>query len=202
MEFLTAGLAIVGLGMQIFGGKKQSDVSGQQAQLGAQEASLSGGISADEQQINVQKQQQMQLQASRAQLENFRTVQKVKAQGLSTATGQGAQFGSGLQGAQASETDQGLYNSLGISQNLDIGQNIFGITSDISSKNIAIAGLKGQSAMLGGQAATAQGLSSLGGALVGSAKTIGGFGKDISAGIGNPFSLWSGGSLSGGLGRT
>jgi|SRR5882762_1729372 len=180
MDPITIGLGIAGLGMQLFGGL--SAASNAKAQ-----AEQSQAISADEQQVNEQKQQQMQLEASRAQMENFRNAQKARAQGLASATSQGAEFGSGLQGGQAEATDQGLLNSKNISQNLQIGQNIFGIDADISRH-------KEQLASLGGEAATDQGIASLGGALIKAGPIIGGFGKNIGAMGG---SLMGGGSPSG-----
>lgn len=180
MDPISIGLGLAGLGMQIFGGMSAASNAKQQAQVSA-------GVSADEQQINVQKQQQMQLEANRQITENFRNVQRVQAQGLATATSGGAQFGSGIQGAQAEAASQGAYNAQGVSQNLEIGQNIFGITSDINSKRMQLASL-------GGQAATDQGIASLGGALIKAGPTIGGFAKNIGASGG---SLMGGGSPSG-----
>lgn len=165
MDPVSIGLGLAGLGMQLFGGFKQAEVSKQTAQVSA-------GIAADEQQVQVQKQQQMQLEADRTNLQNFRRTQQVKAQGLATATAGGAQFGSGIAGAQASETSEGLYNSLGINQNLEIGKNIFGINSDISGKKIKLA-------QLGGEAATDQGISSMGGAIMKSGPTVGAFTKSV-----------------------
>jgi len=168
MEPISVGLGIVGLGMQLFGGFAGAGVAKQQAQVSEE-------IAQDEQKINIQKQQQMQLQAQRSNLENFRNVQKAQAQSLAAATAQGAQFGSGLQGGQAQIKDQGLYNALGVNQNLQIGQNIFGINSDISAK-------KEQLASLGGQAATDQGIASLGGAIMKAGPIVGAFGKNFGIG--------------------
>src|SRR6266481_6533330 len=120
MDPITIGIGLAGLGMQIFGGLSGAANAKEQAQV-------SGQISADEQRVNDQKEQQMQLEASRAQMENFRNAQKAKAQGLASAANQGAQFGSGLAGGQAEATAQGALNSKGISQNLTIGENIFSI---------------------------------------------------------------------------
>ncbi len=164
MDPISIGLGLAGLGLSLFGGVKQADVSKQTAQLSA-------GVAADEQQVQVQKQQQIQLEANRAQLQNFRNVQQARARSLESATNQGAQFGSGLQGGLASAADQGNVNALGISQNLEIGKNIFGIDTDISSKRI-------QMAQLGGEAATAQGYQSLGGAFLKAGPIIGAFAQN------------------------
>lgn len=167
--------------MQLFGGLKQADVAHQTAQV-------SMDVAHQEQGINDQKQQQMSLQANRMQLENFRNVQRARAQGLNAATQQGAQFGSGLAGGQGQAEDQGFFNSLGINQNLQIGQNINGLNSNISQDKIKIAGL-------GGQAATDQGISSLGGALISSAGALGKMSKGV--GSMNFNGLFGGGSPSG-----
>ena len=181
MDPLTLGVMAAGLGASLFGGISGAGVSKQEAQVSANEAQ-------QEQQINQQKQQQMNLQASRSQLENFRNVQRARAQGLNSAVNQGAQFGSGLAGGQAQATDQGMYNSLGINQNLQIGQTIAGLNNNISNDKIVMAGL-------GGQAATDAGIASLGGALMKAGPTIGQVGKSFG---GMSFNgLFGGGSPSG-----
>lgn len=170
MDPVSAGLGIVGLGLQVYGA---FGAAGK-----AKEASnLSVGIAGDEQQINAQKQQAMQLSAKRQQLEVFRNMQRQRAQATNAAVNQGALFGSGLQGGLAQVTDQSLFNSQGINQNLEIGQNIFGINNDISSKKMQLAQVQGE-------AATDQALGSLGGALIKMGPTVGGLAKDAYAGFG------------------
>ena len=181
MDPLTIGIMAAGFGAQLFGGISGAKVAGQQAQV-------SGDIAQQEQGINAQKMQQMTLQAGRMQLENFRNVQQARAQGLTSATSQGAQFGSGLQGGQAQATDQGMYNALGINQNLAIGQNIAGLNDKISGDKMMLASL-------GGSAATDAGIASLGGAMVQMGPTIGNIGKSV-GGI-NFNGIFGGGSPSG-----
>lgn len=188
MDPITIGLEAVGLGLSLWGASKQSDISKQQSQV-------SVGIASDEQKINAQKQQQMQLEARRSQLENFRNAQRLRAQSTAAAVNQGAQLGSGLQGGLAGITAQATENSRSINQGVEISQNIFGINNDISSKKMQLA-------QLGGQSAEAQGMQSLGGALLKAGPIIGGFGKDIGASFGKVNSLFSPGSLSGGYGLT
>lgn len=159
-----------------------------QASTARATAAVSMNVAQQEMGINNQKQQQMALQAQRSQLENFRNIQRARAQGLNAATNQGAQFGTGLQGGQAQAQDQGNYNSLGISQNLQTGEKIAGYNSAISEDKIQLA-------QLGGQAATDQGLSSLGGALMTSAGTVGKLGKN--AGSISFGGVFGGGSPSG-----
>lgn len=169
MNPITLGLTAVGLGLQLFGGSQQSQIAHQQAQV-------SMGIASDEQAINAQRQQQMQLEARRQQMENFRNAQRLRAQGTAAAVNQGAQFGSGLQGSLAENTSEALFNAQGINQSLQIGNNIFGITNDIDAKKIQLA-------QLGGSASTAQGYSNLGAGIVKSAPIAGAFGKDATTNL-------------------
>ena len=188
MDPISIGLGVVGLGLQLFGGSKQADAAKQQAQV-------SGQIAQDEQAINVQKQQQMQLEGRRSQLQNFRNAQRLRAQATNAATNQGAQFGSGLQGGIAGVTDQSLQNSEGITQGMQISQNIFGINTKISGEKV-------QMAQLGGQAAEGAGLASLGGSLIKAGPIIGGFGKDFFSGSGsNIGGMFMGGGSPSGYGR-
>lgn len=184
MEPITAGLAIVGFGMQLFGGMESAKISKQQAQQ-------SMAIAADEQKVNEQKQLQQQLESRRMQMQTLRNVQRQRAQGTAAAVNQGASLGSGLQGALAQNTDEGLFNLSGISQAQQIQSSIFGINNDISSHKMELA-------RLGGDQAQAQGLASLGGSLMKIGPTVGAFGKDFSAGFGNiGNSFFGGGSVSG-----
>jgi len=165
MDPVSLGIGIVGLGLQLFGTKKAVDSS-------RDIANVNRGIASDEQQINAQKQQAMELSARRMQLENLRNNQRLRAQATNAATNQGAQFGSGLQGGLAQIQDQSLFNQQGVNQNLEIGENIFGINADVSQKKMQLANLQGQQA-------TASALTSLGGALVKEGPIIGGLAKDF-----------------------
>ncbi len=182
MDPITIALGIAGLGLSLFGGASQAANAKEQAQV-------SGQIAQDEQKVQAQKQQQVQLEAQRSSLQNFRNIQQAQDQGLSTATSQGAQFGSGLAGGQAAATNEGFQNALGINQGLEISKNIFGIDTDISSKRVQLA-------QLGGEAATDQGIQSLGGSLLKAGPIIGSFGKNL-GGSGSFGFLMGGGSPSG-----
>lgn len=158
MDPLTLGIGAVGLGLKIFGGMGAANAANQA--YGVQKQ-----ITGEEQDVNLQRQQQMVLSANRQQLENFRNTQRARAQGINAAVGDGAQYGSGTKGAQAGATDQGLFNSVGINQNLQIGQNIFGIDSQISANKMQLSNI--QSTM-----ATDQSYSQLGGTLMSGAGTM------------------------------
>lgn len=168
MDPLTLGLGIAGLGLQLFGGLGQANVSKQQAQV-------SGNIATQEQNINVQKQMQQTLDAQRMQLQNYRNAQRQRSLATAAAVNQGASQGSGLQGGLAGITDMANFNNRSVNQNTQISNNIFGYTSAINAD-------KTQLAQLGGQAATDQGLASLGGSLIKAGPIIGALGKNIFGG--------------------
>lgn len=185
MDPISLGLGIAGLGLSIFGSMKGSEVAGQQA-------AESRAIAGDEQKINAQKKMQMNLEAQRSQLQIFRNSQRARAQALNAATQQGASQGSGLQGGLAQVTDQSLFNSQGINQNQEIGNNIFGINNDISSHKMQLA-------TLGGEAASAAGLASLGGSIMKAGPVIGQFGQQAFGGTGG-FNFLFGGNAPTGYG--
>lgn len=186
MDPISLAIGAVGLGMQIFGGVSSAENAAAQAKVSQDEVS-------QEQSISNAKQQAMELNGRRAQMENVRNNQLARAQGTNAAVNQGAQFGSGLQGGLAQVDDQSLFNMSGVNSALQTGRQIAGFNSNISSD-------KSQLAALGGQAATDQGISSLGGALTKSGPTIGNlsqsaFGGMKSMNLGQ--GLFGGGSPSG-----
>lgn len=144
--------------MQLFGGMSAS-------QNASEAHEIQGRIAGLEGKVNDQRRNQMELSARRQQMEIFRNAQRARAMGTNAAVNQGAQFGSGLQGGLAQVQDQSMVNSLGISQNLEIGRNIFGINDQISQQRVALSNV--QSDM-----ATNQGIASFGGSLMGAAGTI------------------------------
>lgn len=184
MDPFTIGIAAVGLGTQIFGAFGASDVAEQQAAVSRQ-------IAADEQRINEQKYQQMQLEGSRMQLQQFRNIQRLRSQATAAAVNQGAQFGTGLLGGLGQISSQGQENALNVRQNQEIGTNIFNINNDISAKKMQLADL-------GADMSEYQAWGSLGGSLVSNAGTIGALGKNAYGAANNAFSLFKPNSLSGG----
>lgn len=175
MDPISAGLGIVGLGMQVFGA-----ISG--AQSSRQAASLNQGIARDEMAINEQRRQAMELSASRQQLEIYRHTQRLRAQAQQAGVNQGAQFGSGVPQGMGQVESQGAFNALGVGQNLEIGRNIFGINNDISNKKIQLADVQADQA-------TAAGWQSLGGSLMKAGPMLGamsqGFGRSSSGSSGS-----------------
>lgn len=100
-----------------------------------------------QQNIEAQNKQAMELDARRNQLEIIRNQQRTRALGLATAVGSGSSKGSGLQGAYGQASGQTGVNLLGVQQNLQIGENIFGQNAQISQNNIASADLQNQYAI-------------------------------------------------------
>lgn len=156
---VSIGLMVGGLGLNFLGGMGQAKEAKKQSQLSAQ-------IYQQEILANQQRRQAMELDASRRKVENIRTGQLARAQALTNATNQSAQFGSGLQGGLAQVTGRTYWNELGINQNLQIGQNLFNIDE-------AIGGLKTQISSSQSRASSSAGLSEIGNAMFKVAPTVG-----------------------------
>lgn len=175
-NWIGAAIGAVGLGMQIFGGVGQADVAKQQAQVSMDEAK-------QEQGINDAKQSAMELSGRRMQMENVRNNQRARAMAENAAVGQGAQFGSGLQGGLAQINDQSLFNMTGVNDALSTGRQINQFNQGISADKI-------QMAQLGGKAATDQGIASIGGAVMKAGPIVGQFSQGFggsSATQANPY---------------
>lgn len=136
------------------------------------------GIAQQEMLADKQREKQMELDARRKMLETVRTAQRTRSLALSTATSQNAQLGTGLLGGYGQISGQTGNDYLGISQNLEIGHNIFDINAQINM-------YKMQLAQASTQAALGSGLTSLGGAFLSAGTSAGnlfgggsyGFGK-------------------------
>lgn len=165
MNPLSLGVGILGLGLQAFGAFGASDAAREQARISQQ-------IAGKEQEINEQKKQQMYFEANRMQLQQYRNIQRLRAQATAAAVNQGASSGSGLQGGLAATTASGLTNIMGIQGNVQFGENIFSLNNDIS-------GFKKQMADAQADQSESQAWASLGGSLVNNAGTIGGLGKNL-----------------------
>ncbi|SRR6266550_3064422 len=119
-----------------------------------------------ERQVEGQRRQAMELDANRRRLETYRVAQRMRATALTTASSQGAQQGSGLAGAYGQIGGQSGVNLLGLNQNTQIGENIFGLNSQISDTKIAQANAQ-QTMQLG------SGISSFGSSLMGASQAFG-----------------------------
>lgn len=158
--------ALVGGGLMIAGMFGASDTAEKQA--AEQKA-----INADQIKIEGQKRQAMELDAKRRELEVFRSVQRARSIALTNATLQGGQFGSGVLGGMAQATQAGHEDLKTIGQNLTIGRQISDLNNDISSHKSTLADL-------GADASFYQGLTSLGGTILGQTSNI----SKLSSGFG------------------
>lgn len=152
---LGVAASLGGLGLSIFGGIQKTEAAQKQAQI-------SQDMAQTEMKQDAVRRQAMEVAARRQQMEVLRNQQRARSLALNNATGQGAQFGSGLQGGYGQVTGQSGVNLLGISQGLQAGEQMFDLNNMLSQQKM-------QMAQAGGQAATAQGMTSLGGALLTSA---------------------------------
>ena len=185
MDPLTLGIGAIGLAANLFFGQRASEDANKTQALEQQRFGL-------EKQVNDQRRQAMELSGRRQQLENFRNMQRARAQGIQAATNQGAQFGSGLQGGIADVENRGFFAAQGVNQNLAIGRNIFALDDQISD-NKAL-----QSRYKSDQATNSQ-WASLGGSIMSNAGTIGKIGSYGGTQLSNAFQdfKWLGGGATG-----
>lgn len=155
----TGILVAVGLGLAAGGAALSYSAS-------KDTAAAQQGIAQQEMKADKQRQQAMELDAQRRMRENVRNMQRAHSTALSNATSQNAQFGSGLPGGYGQISGYGGTEQLGISQNLQIGENLFGINQQINMYKMAISGYQSTAAL-------GSGLSSLGGAMIQGAGTMG-----------------------------
>lgn len=158
---IEGGFGAFGLAGSIYGSLEQSQ--GAKAKYAAEKQIAGLEMQADE-----QRRQAMELSARRQQLQTVRTAQQARAMALSSAVGQGAQFSSSAAAGQAQTSSQAAYANLGVSQNLQFGEQMFNINEQIDAQKIAeseaeskMASGAGLSSMFGAFGKSAQGLSSL-----------------------------------------
>lgn len=165
MDPLTLGISAVGLGLQAFGGFSAAGKAKEAYGIQSQITGLEG-------QVNQQRQTAMELSARRQSMEIFRNNQRARAMAVNNATNQGASYGnsSGLPGGLAQVQDQSTFNLSGVNQNLQIGENIFGLDDQISKQKLALSQVQSQQA-------TYQGIGQLGGGILKSAGTLGNIGQ-------------------------
>lgn len=131
----------------VFAGKER-DINNLASQQSITAANQSYGINdstiQSEQKIQAQNAQAMELNARRQQLEVIRNQQRNRALALATGVNNGgsATRSSALQGAYGQASGQSGVNLLGIQQNLQIGENIYGLNQGISNNQIALNDLQ------------------------------------------------------------
>lgn len=156
---LIIGAAVAGLGLSAAGAYTSAQSAKKQNEAQQQ-------MIAEQQQQEAIRKQAMELDAQRKQTENIRQVQRQRALGLATATNQGAQYGSGLQGGFGQILGQGNWNALGIQQNLGFGEQTFDSNARLSQDKMQYADAQTMGAY-------GAGMSSLGGAFISTASTLG-----------------------------
>jgi hypothetical protein len=165
---ISGTIALIGLGVSAAGAIGSASNASDQA-------AIQGNIASAQGKIQEQQAKAMELDARRKQLEVFRNTQRARAVSLSNATNQGAQLGSGLQGGYGQISGESNSNLLGIFQGLQTGRVLSGLNQQISGYN-------GQLSQTYADAAMYQGMTSLGGAMIQGAGTIG----NLTSGWGGP----------------
>lgn len=163
LSLMTSAASLIGMGIQGFGMSQARTAANNISS--AEQSELQ-----DETQENQLRQEAMNLSAQRQQVQNVRNTQRARAMGVAAAVGSGAQYGSGTKGAQGVAEAQGAFTGLGISQNQQVGNKIFGVDYNIDS-------LKSQIGQDQTSLQNAQGLMSLGGSIAGSSQQIGRLGS-------------------------
>lgn len=166
-DYSTIGQGI-GAGFSIAGGVYS-------AITGSEDASAEAGI--QKQEINTEMQENetrrtaMELTSRRQETQNIRQAQLARSMALSIGTNQGGggfQQGSAAGGAYGSIGGQAGLNTLGISQNLQIGEKMFDLTGQMDREKMAMADAQARAAghsafgkLLGGIGSSAGGIGSL-----------------------------------------
>jgi hypothetical protein len=234
VPIITAAATAVSVGMQLWGAnqqkkaqREQGRIAGEQAQLakqqlGLQELQLNNTQRGSQfeyegfkQQTAIEKQAEevrrtaMTTDASRRMLENVRLYQRARSMGLTTATSQGAQGGSGLMGAYGQASGQIGWNVGSITQQLGFGESLFQLNRqstlakedlannlyllqqgnyNISRQGFGLAAkgadLNAQMVAAGGKAAEGAGISAVGSVIGSLGPTLGKIGGNIFGGSG------------------
>lgn len=158
---LSLGMSAAGAGLSFFGARKQAEASKETSRL--------------ELQAEAKRQQAMELDSRRKQMEILRTQQRARSVALTTATSQGAAGGSALAGAYGQVSGGTGVNLLGVTENLQIGRDLFGINSQISQQKMRLADA-------GVYSSAGAGLSSLGKDLLGSLDSANRVGREAFGG--------------------
>lgn len=164
---ITGALAVVGLASSAVG--TVTSMIGASEQNSAQQQMI-----AIQQKENAQRQNLFEIEQQRKRVEDLRNAQTATSLARSRAVNQGAQFGSGLLGGLGQVQGESNYNLLGISQNTQIGENIFSLDQQLTQAKI-------DSANAGTTMQMGSSLTSFGGSVINSMGTIG----KLTSGFGN-----------------
>lgn len=183
---ISAGVGLAGAGLMAYGAYQQyQGAQANEAAITKYGALITAQKTTEiglEQKLEGFRRQAMEIDVRRKSLENLRNAQRARALSTATTTAQGANRGSGVGGAMGQIAGEEGTNALGISQSWQLGKSAFDTNALISESRIAQANLGYQQsvAQAAGQSqmALGQGISAVGGALVGSmgpARGLGGF---------------------------
>jgi hypothetical protein len=164
--------SLIGVGTSLFGASKSSGAAGRAAEIAGQEAQVSGQIAQSEMQINAQRRQQMVLDVGRQQLQTVRNAQLARSMAISASVNQGAQFGTGIAGGVSQIAAQGAQDTRNLSQNFEIGKNVFDLNDQIDKSKITLAKLGGDMASAQGDMAQGQGIQQLGAGIMSAASPM------------------------------
>jgi hypothetical protein len=182
LTLITGASAIGGIVSKLFGTSESTSAAKAQAQA---QSAYNVQQTRLEQQVEAQRMQAMEVDARRKQREAIRNQQRAQSMALTSATAQGAQFGSGLQGGYGQISGDTGTSQLGIQQALETGRNIFGINSQLSQAKIDFSQ---QTAANTQKQLEGQAWSSFGGSLIQGAPTFGKVGSSVPGIIGSLFS--------------
>lgn len=132
MDPISGALGIASVGLSLYGGIASSEAAQKVSQ------NQQNIIGYEEQQDKV-RQEAMHVQAQRSQMEVLRNAQRMRSLALNNATGQGAQFGSGLQGGYGQVAGMAGNNMLAINQNVQSGDQMFALNAQINQQKIQMA---------------------------------------------------------------
>lgn len=169
-----AGLAMGAAGM-IGGMGAAEEVSSISKQQAALQTETSKAIIAEQQKMNALRKQQMELDATRRQREIVRQSIAARSASLAVATAQGGNTtgSSALMGAYGGISGRTGVNTLGVTQNLEIGRGLFAAQDRITKTQLEAADknlvLSNQMADAKEEQAFWSGLTSLGGSVMRSA---------------------------------
>lgn len=156
---MSGASTLIGMGVEAYGFLNESKYASQATQIQQQ-------ILATDEQMNQQREQQMNLDAARKMINVQQRTQMARSRTLAAAVNQGGQFGSGAAGASGSEASQAARNVEGISQDWTIGKNIFNLTSLEDQLKSKLTGVQSEQANYGA-------IAGLGGNLAGGSQSIG-----------------------------
>lgn len=169
------GLAVAGTAVSMYGA--------------SQAAEASQNIARTEQQENKVRQQAMEQDARRRELEIIRQQQRARSQALVNANATGAMYGSGLQGGYGQISGQTGTNINAVISSLLTGRQLFQLDNQISNYKMDLANAQFTSSI-------GQSLTSLGGSLMRIVPTVsnltGGMPSTLSGplpGLGSPTSI-------------